>query len=189
MPQKILCCLLFYAVMGLLCFPVGRRLSRLSFRADRFPFASRKWERDGRIYAALGIRDWQGAVPDMSRLFPAYMPEKKLDAGRLSDEEHLRVLVNESCVAELVHLLLCVFGLWTLRILPGRAGLTLWQLYVLLGNLPYIVIQRYNRPIMMRTLRRIEARGKDRARGGPSPSGLREEPEAEDLKAKENRPG
>lgn len=157
MLRRIIRCLIFYAALGVLCFPFGRGLARTEFRPDAFPFASYFWEREGRIYARLRIREWQGLLPDVSRLFPGSVPRKELKGGG-KPEERLRLLINESCVAEVTHLVLCVLGLWAIHILPGQGGVTLWLLYVLLGNLPYILIQRYNRPMMMRTLERLMCR-------------------------------
>ena len=48
--RRILYCLIYYAVLGVFCFPFGRRLARIDFHADAFPFSSRRWERDGKVY-------------------------------------------------------------------------------------------------------------------------------------------
>ena len=172
--RRIIRCLIFYAVLGVLCFPFGRGLARTEFRPDAFPFASYFWEREGRIYARLRIREWQGLLPDVSRLFPGSVPRKELKGGE-KPEDRLRLLINESCVAEVTHLVLCVLGLWAVHILPGQGGVTLWLLYVLLGNLPYILIQRYNRPMMMRTLER-RCQGRPRLRRQPGRPGMEGDP-------------
>ena len=83
---------------------------------------------------------------------------KKLE-GR-PDEDTLRQMINETCIAELTHFLLCFTGLAVFRLWPGAGGLVVWLIYCLLGNLPFIIIQRYNRPRFLRLLRRCA--GKER---------------------------
>ena len=45
---------------------------------DQFPFRPFAFEKNGRFYHCLHIRLWQGRVPDMSRILPALIPQKKL---------------------------------------------------------------------------------------------------------------
>lgn len=141
-------CCIYYALLGVVSFPVGR-LSRRFLRADRFPFRVQPWEAG--LYRALRVRRWQDKVPDMSRLLPALIPPK-----RLTEDYRARLprMIEETCVAELVHALLSLAGLYTLRLWPGRGGRILTALYILVGNLPFIVIQRYNRPRLQRLLAR-----------------------------------
>lgn len=85
----------------------------------------------------------------MSRLLPALMPAKKLTAETFAD---LPRMIQETCVAELIHVLLSVTGLACLAIWPGVGGAVVTAVYILLGNLPFIIIQRYNRPRLQRLL-------------------------------------
>jgi len=61
-------------------------------------------------------------------------------------------MIQETCVAEFVHLLLIFLGLGVLRLCPDAWGVILYALYVLLGNLPFVLIQRYNRPRLVHML-------------------------------------
>lgn len=149
-------CVCYYAVAGIASFFVGRLVSRHRFRYDAVPFRPFPFEKEGRIYKKIGIARWQGKVPDMSRILKGLMPPKAL-AGR-PDRETLLVMVQETCVAELVHWLLCLAGLASLWLWPGAGGLLSWLLYCLVGNLPFILIQRYNRPRLLKLLER-QSRG------------------------------
>ena len=62
-------------------------------------------------------------------------------------------MIQETCVAELTHVLLSVCGLYALRLWPGAGGVLITAVYILFGNVPFIIIQRYNRP----RLQRLEA--------------------------------
>lgn len=147
-------CLAYIALLGVLSFVLGRVLPKTWFRHERAPFRAFSWEKDGRIYLKLGISHWQNRVPDMSRIFPKLMPPKSLE--KLPDQPGLLRMIRETCVAEAVHVILCVLGLYCLRLWRGAGGVIFYLVYVALGNLPFILIQRYNRPRLVRMYRRRE---------------------------------
>lgn len=150
--MKLLICACYLAATGVLGFFIGRMLAGHRFRYDAFPFSSFGFEQDGQLYKRLRVSAWQSRVPDMSRICKKLMPPKKLE-GR-PDKNTLRQMINETCIAELTHFLLCLTGLAVLWLWPGLGGLAVWLIYCLLGNLPFIIIQRYNRPRFVRLLNR-----------------------------------
>ena len=141
--HPLISCILYVAVIGIISQLIGPFLPRHWFHADRFPYRTWAWEKNGRVYNKLGIRRWKDHVPDMSRI-AKNMVSKKLPLS--SGSEQMERLVQETCVAELVHALLILLGLWCLHLWPGIGGVIFWLLYAILGNLTFIVIQRYNRP-------------------------------------------
>ena len=138
-------CVIYMAALGVLSFDIGRLLPKSWFHADRFPYKTAAYE--PKIYQALRVKSWQGKVPDMSRIFKKIMPEKKMTAETIADVPRM---LEETCVAELTHFLLSILGLAMLWIWPGAGGITVTVIYILLGNLPFIIIQRYNRPRLQR---------------------------------------
>ena len=130
---------LYAAALGVLAHPVGQALPRRWFDPHQAPYRCRDWEKGGRVYNKLHIRRWKDRLPDMSRLMPDMVKKKLSAADPMS-------LVQETCVAECVHWALTllsagIFFLWR----SGWAAL-LWLVYNVLGNVSFIVIQRYNRP-------------------------------------------
>ena len=87
----------------------------------------------------------------MSRLFKKLMPAKALTQQTAQD---LPLMIQETCVAELTHGLLCLAGLFLLKIWPGAGGVFLTVIYIVFGNLPFLLIQRYNRPRLQKLLER-----------------------------------
>lgn len=154
--MRFIICFLYLLLLGLFCFPFGRLLAKISFRTDRFPFRAFPFEREGKLYEKIGIRSWQSKAPDISKLIPGIVPRKEMP--RRPDAEALRRMINETCVAELTHILLCFAGLALLRLWPVAGGIVLFILYALLGNIPFILIQRYNRPRLQKLLRISEKR-------------------------------
>ncbi len=133
--------------MGLVFFIIGRILPKKWFDYNAFPYKAFAFEQGGRIYERIAISKWQAKVPDMSRVFPKLMPKKRMVA---TDPDTLLLMVRETCIAELIHVLLSILGLFGIYIMPDAWGALFYAAYFLLGNLPFILIQRYNRPRLVR---------------------------------------
>lgn len=134
-------CALYLAAIGLLSAVAGL-LPRRWFHADRFPYRMYRWEKNGEIYEKLGVHRWKDKLPDISRFLP-WMTKKQLSSAPSAAQAER--LLQETCVAELVHYILSLLTFACAAIWP-RWGLLLAVVYILVGHLPYIVIQRYNRP-------------------------------------------
>ena len=152
-------CIIYIGFLGILSYPVGRFISRRDPDPECFLFRERTWELGGKIYEKLDIKKWQAKIPDISRVLGGLMPQKKLGAHFTA--EKVRIMIRETCTAELVHGLLNVAGLRLLRIWQGLGGMSIFLLYVLLGNLPFILVQRYNRPRLKRLQRHLELKEND----------------------------
>lgn len=157
-PGGLVACILYAAVLGAAAFVLGRIVPKHIFNAEKFPF--RTFEREKKLYSALRVKKWQNKLPDMSRVFKRIMPAKRMTAQTLSD---ILRMVEETCVAELTHAVLSVLGLGMLWLWPGVGGAIAAAVYILLGNVPYIIIQRYNRPRLMRLAARKAQSGKGTA--------------------------
>lgn len=95
----------------------------------------------------------------MSRIFSALMPAKKLP--RQMSVQNMERMVQETCIVELIHGLLGIMGLDCPLIWKSIGGWILFALY-LLGNIPFILIQRYKRPKLVRLLKRLQITEKNR---------------------------
>lgn len=71
-------CTIYLVIIGILFFFAGRIVPKKWFRYDRFPYRMLGFEKDGKIYQAIGIRKWKSTFPDMSVLLPKWMPSKKI---------------------------------------------------------------------------------------------------------------
>lgn len=144
-------CMIYFAVTGLLSFFLGRLIPPNKMEWHRFPYKHYAAEREGAVYKKIGIHHWQNKVPDMSKIFPKLMPPKKMVD---TDKESLLRMIQETCTAELIHMILCLTGLYCIRLWPGAGGIVLAVLNIVLFNLPFILIQRYNRPRLVRLYKR-----------------------------------
>lgn len=151
-------CLIYLALIGVSFFIIGRLLPKEKFSYERFPFCSLPIEDGGKIYQRIRIHKWKDSFPDMSRIFPFLMPSKKLPRAVTADQ--IELMIQETCIAEWIHGLLSILGFGCILIWKSIGGWIVSALF-LLGNLPYMIIQRYNRPKFVRilqTMRKKEGR-------------------------------
>lgn len=153
--KKLRRCLVYLAAIGAVFFYIGRLLPGNWFHGDRFPFRCFAFERDGRVYEKLGIRRWKDKVPDMSRILPRVMLPKRLGWG--VQPERVERMIQETCIAEFVHMILFVLGFGCVLLWDGPGGWMVAVVYNLLGNVPFILIQRYNRPRLQHLMAAMRA--------------------------------
>jgi len=153
--MKLVKCALYLVLTGIVGFFAGRIVPKQWFKPEKGLFRSFPVERNGTVYEKLGIRKWHKKVPDMSRILPGLMPAKNLsgDYG-----EKLPVMIQETCVAEVVHITVSIAGLRCLWMWPGVGGVTVTAIHIVLLNLPFILIQRYNRPRLIRLQKKLQTR-------------------------------
>lgn len=153
--KNLVDCCIYLAVIGVTGFLLGRVLPKSWFSYSCFPYRPFAFEKGGQIYTTLSVRRWKDKFPDMSAMLPAVIPSKRLPQKATAAQ--LTLMLRETCVAELTHLLLCIAGLRCFWIWSGIGG-ALIALLNILGNLPYIIIQRYNRPRLARLLATAETK-------------------------------
>ncbi len=153
--MSLLYAALYVAALGILSHFVGQALPRAHFDPQKFPYRSADWENGGKVYEKLGIKHWKDRLPDMSKIMPD-MVKKKMSAVK---SQGMDVLIAETCVAECVHWALMLLSLGIFFFWRGAWAVVFWLVYNLLGNLPFIIIQRYNRPRLVM----LEQRRKRRA--------------------------
>lgn len=145
-------CSLYLAFTGIVGFFSGRIMPKGWIHPEKGLFRCFPFEKQGAFYEKIGIRKWQNRVPDMSRIFPSIVPAKNL-CGNF--DERLPVMIRETCVAEIIHIAISILGLACLWIWPGIGGIVVTVVYIGLLNLPFILIQRYNRPRLIRLQQKL----------------------------------
>jgi len=125
------------------------RLPTSALDARQWLFRTRKWERGGAIYERLFlVKRWKSLLPSGGTVFQGGFSMKHIISRR---KEYLERWVRETCRAELTHLIALIssgmFFLWN----PPVLGF-LMVFYAVVANMPCIVVQRYNRPHIIRIL-------------------------------------
>ena len=151
--------IIYDAIYGLICslvvLIVGLVMPRRWFDPDNRLFAERKWENGGRVYNRIYISKWKSKLPDMSKHINT-MITKRLKGKETPDD--IRALISETCVAEAAHIALMAMSLGMIAIWQDIGGVICCICYAV-GNVPYIIIQRYNRPRLVKMMKRLESRG------------------------------
>ncbi len=147
-------CFIYLTSLGMLSFFAGRKIPKSWINPDIFPYKSFQFENDGRVYEQFGVKKWQNKVLDMSKIFPKIIPQKKVNNNL---QEALPIMIKETCIAEIVHWFLFIPVLYCLVLWEGIGGVLVVMFYELF-NIPFIIIQRYNRPRLINTLKKIEKR-------------------------------
>lgn len=135
-------CIFVGCVIGPMAFFLGQLLPRKNFNYEEYPYKSFPFEKNGRIYQKIGIHYWKDTVPDMSRYLTS-MVQKRINVFRSA--QYIDDLIRETCVAELVHCMLILLSPIFVLAIEGTAGFLGMCAYII-ANIPFILIQRYNRP-------------------------------------------
>jgi len=143
----------------------AHRLPSVRLAHDTALTRLRPWEHEGRVYERLRIRSWKDRLPELGAAFRGGVSKRSLRSRATTDLERFAV---ETRRAELVHwaipLVTPVFVLWNPPVL-----LLAMVAYAVVANLPCLLVQRYNRGRLLRTIARRTAlpvsavRGADRA--------------------------
>lgn len=115
-------------------------------KLDRL-FKERAFEKEGKFWRhTFRVHQWKDKLPDGASLFHAGYKKKKL---RNNDLTTVTTFIKETKRAELIHWMLMVPAPFTFLWNPLWAG---WLMiaYALSVNIPFILIQRYNRSRLMR---------------------------------------
>ena len=107
------------------------------FREKRF---------ESRFYKLIGVRKWK-------KYIPTYSPDT-FDASQRTVKE----LVGATCQAEIVHEIIMAFSLLPIALIPffnGAAALIITSVLSMLIDSLFVVLQRYNRPKLVRVMKRF----------------------------------
>lgn len=96
-------------------------------------------------------------MPDKSKFAFAQNKTVRKSVGGDVSGAHFELLARETCVAEAVHWALLVISPVLLITMTGWLSIVATVLYGL-SNIPFIMIQRYNRPRLTRLYKRMNAR-------------------------------
>lgn len=145
-------CFLFILISGIIIFFIGRIIPRSLIFENSFPFKSFSFEQNGKIYEKLKIQKWKTKLPDASviinKILPGFMPKKRLEGKGINK---IQVLIKESCIAEANHFIAGLIGFYCIKIWKHKFSKVIAVMNFLF-NIPFILIQRYNRPRFIKIL-------------------------------------
>lgn len=127
---------LWHMVVFLACV----KLPNSKFNPAKERFSARSWEHGGRWYREkIKIQLWKDKVPQ-------YIGKDGFSKEHFTDLslEYIDAFILETCRGEWMHLKNCICVVIMFLINPFLVGLV-FSFFILLGNVPFAMIQRYNR--------------------------------------------
>ncbi len=122
------------------------------FNPEGFLFKCREWENQGKIYEELfKIRSWKTKLPVSHDLSYEVINLREL---RLNGTKHIKRYLSKSCKAEAIHIL----ASFIMIVFIFRYDLLVTLIIVMITsliNIPFVIIQRYNRPRLIKYLDRL----------------------------------
>lgn len=160
---------LFYMLIveGMVGF-ISAHLPKKLLNPRRRIYQPRPWEKDGSIYQRIfKIKNWKPIVWDAGRVFQKDFKKDHVDA---TNPRSLERWIMETCRAEWCHWVtfILIIPLFSFNP-PGMSFF--WLIYDSVLNITSIIVQRYNRPRLVKMLdsvKRITARKK--AASAPRPA-------------------
>lgn len=104
------------------------------------------WEK--KFYVKLGVRKWKDLIPESGKALVGF---DKRNVAAMNDNEYLKKFMEESVIAELMHIISFVVSA-ILLFIPFRLAIIV-RLPIILANMIFqimpVFVQRYNRPKLM----------------------------------------
>ena len=142
---------LFVIGVGIVIHFAGEAFPRKFVFSKGF-FSCAPWEKGGRVYDdVFRVSAWKDLLIDASKMFSG--TKSKSLSGKTGKEE-IYSAVQEMCAGELCHWILVVLSFALLFLISRPWKWLFWAIY-LIANLADIVIQRYNRPRLVKIYDRL----------------------------------
>lgn len=124
------------------------------YNYKNFLFKKTKIEKDGKLYKNIFFIDkWKDKIPEAGKFLGLHPFSKRHFVSK--KKEYVERFILETCRGELSHLLPFIFYPISLIWNPMIANIIMF-LFVLIFNLPFILVQRYNRIRLTKLLHKIE---------------------------------
>ena len=129
-----------------------RLIPKSIYEKSTWFFNERAYEK--RFYKLIKIERWKDKLPEMGKLlnFEKKHLKKELDL------DYVNKFIQETYYAEFGHLCMAIFGFACILVNPSDYALMalICSIVNFIVQIPFCLIQRYNRPRLLRLKRRLE---------------------------------
>ena len=136
---------LYHFVMRLLVGALLKGIMKNKADHTRIWFRERRYEKG--LYRRMRVQRWQ-------KYIPTFDPDT-FDTRKRTVKE----ILGATCQAEICHEVFMLLGLLPIASIPllgGAAAMVITSVLAMLTELPFVVVQRYNRPRFVRVMGRFE---------------------------------
>ncbi|MBO1212233.1 glycosyl-4,4'-diaponeurosporenoate acyltransferase [Staphylococcus nepalensis] len=155
--KKIIYNALYWFVIQMIIAQLGTYISRKCLENGHIYFKSWPIEQEGQLWQkVVKVQYWKNHLPDGQRINSTIISKSNFDKSSHADE--VRQFILETRRAEFVHLLSIVPVIVFAKSSSSVKMINL--VYVVIANVPCIIVQRYNRPKLERVyLRKLKRKG------------------------------
>lgn len=151
--QAILICFILW---GVIQYSVGKLIMKVPDKflsPYSFLFKTRNWEDSGKIYNKIFlVKKWKHLLPDGAAAMKGGYRKKHLTDF---SKNNLEIFLIESCRAELSHYI-AILPFWVFGFFVPPIVVLYMFIYALAVNFPCIIVQRYNRPRIIKLIDKIK---------------------------------
>lgn len=149
--KKLILNIIIFLVLSTVITYLTEKLPDRIYNYNMWVFKEREWEKKGSFYKRiLKVRIWKAFLPELSEYVKGVFPKKHI---KQRNREYLSKYIMESCKSEFTHWSIIasslLFQLWSDWWVSFGVFIT-----AIVLNLPYIIIQRYNRPRVVQVMER-----------------------------------
>ena len=125
------------------------KLDSSFFDPRKFLYTARKWEKKGKFYTSvLKIKKWKDKLPQ----YVCKNGFSKRSLNSKMDKQYMEKFIVETCRAEWNHFMCSMY--WVVSIfLNSSIYAVIFSLIPILANLPFLLIQRFNRIRLCRLIK------------------------------------
>ena len=154
--SNILINTLLILLWHMLCFVLCIKCNPSVYNPNKKMFQPKKWERNGKWYESkLHIKKWKDYLPQHA----GKEGFSKKHFTNLS-LEYIDIFIVETCRAEWNHKMSCIYIIITFIISPLPIAI-IFSIFTILANVPFFIIQRYNRFRLLRVKHKLYKSRKD----------------------------
>lgn len=145
--KKIIYYGLYWFIVQMIIAQLGTRISHKCLKKDNIYFRSWNFEKEGQLWQKLvKVQYWKNQLPDGQRINSNIVSKAAFDTS--SNTHEVSKFILETRRAELVHLFSILPVIAFLN--SSRSIKIINLVYVIIANVPCIIVQRYNRPKLVR---------------------------------------
>ncbi len=156
--KKIIYNALYWFIVQMVIAQLGTRISYKYLEKDNIYFRTWNFEQEGRLWQQLvKVQYWKRHLPDGKHINPNIVSKTTFDISNNMNE--IRQFILETRRAELVHLLSIIPIIAFFKSSKSVKIINLF--YVIIANVPCVIVQRYNRPKLIRIYLKMRKRKGD----------------------------
>ncbi|MBE6664948.1 MAG: hypothetical protein E7603_01830 [Ruminococcaceae bacterium] len=136
---------LYHFIMRLAVGTIVNSIMKNKANHENIWFREKSFEK--KLYRLIRVQEWK-------KHLPTYSPDT-FDTSRKTVKD----IIGATCQAEIVHEIIMVLSLLPIIVIPflgGTVALIITSVFAMLFDSLFVILQRYNRPKLVRVMRRFQ---------------------------------